>query len=316
MDINQELELNLEQLMYLGFTVQEVQIFNKFLNSGTSLTINTLAKYNIYGPTQARVLYLKKLYISGLLEPDNLRKFTFLEKHFRKMSGEMTSGNLSLPVARPMATYQRAVVTGITDPYFSVLNSSKSELKLHKVETASSSKIVIQVSRKVELRVPKGYFAGKNKLTKIPNVLEVLEYYSPDQSKEFFARIAINVKYARLINQYVIVAGAKEVQGHLGAVKSVTSQGSILYVYAKPIYTTKKINNAASERVYVLDYDLGRIGEHITKVLEWLKGIINNKWKVKVKYQELLPTELEGYKVITLTEQEKNKLIQAQIEEW
>jgi hypothetical protein len=317
MYLNKGIDVTLSQLLFLGFTPQEVQIFNNFLNSNINLNINRLEYHKVYGVTQARVLYLKKLQTQGLLDPDNLKSFSFLEKHFKRMSGDTNLGVLHLPSAGSVAVYQRATVAGITDTYFRLLNSGKGVPRIYKVVTASPSKVVIQVDRQVGLKVPKGYLAPKNKLTKIPNVLEVQDYYSLEQSQEFFTRIAINSKYARVINQYVILAGTREPQGHLGCVKSVTSMGKILYVYAKPIYTAGKLGNTTNERVYALDYNLSKIPRHINRVMELIiSNSIDGKWKVGIKYQESFPSELADYSVLTLTDGEIQAKGKSKEEEW
>lgn len=318
MYLSPELEITLEELEFLGFTAAEAGTFSNYLNSELNMTTNTLAMYNIHGQYAARLLYMKKLHTAGELTSESAKSFSFLEKHFRKMSGDTSMGVLNLPVVDPIPIYQKAIVSGIGDEYLGVLNSRKGEpIKLHRVVSANASKVVIQVHRKVGLKIPKGYQAAKGKFTKIQNVLEVQKYYTPEESRDYFARIAVNMTYARLINQYVIIAGQKEPQGHLGCAKCVTSQGKILYVYAKPLYNTAKPGNAHNERIYALDHNISNIGKHINRVLEMIeKTLVEGRWKFQIKLRENFPAEIEDYKMVPLTESEKQKIVQDHEEEW
>lgn len=228
----------MDRLLKLGFSQQEINFLTNLLNYGQRPTSKTLASYGLNYEQAKRIQYMYGIWLGKT----TIKNGDELAKHLKKMntSGRKITIN-DLKFSDLQEIPRVACINGIKDENFDIYNTKRYKGYnglYNNVLGVSSNNINIRTTRKPQLPY------GKRG---VPEVISIINYNK--DSKE--VDLAVNKRFIRLCNRYVITASTKRPTYHLGMYEIVCGEGTKIYVYAQNIGTKELHNcNTTNNRIY------------------------------------------------------------------
>lgn len=307
-----EIDTNKEILLSLGFRVEELEVLKNVLVNYGKVTSSVLSTLGFSYKDAKRLQYLHDIVI-GKITIDT-GDADVVSKHFKRMHGESNRiGIQHLPLSKLNKVTRLAVIAGIPDGSYSIYNSEngKGEVRMYPVIGLSDKKVIIQTRRKPVLA-----YGSEKKLYYIKNKENGKTYYTEENNK--ISRqlkesgkaeigtvleikkltenkkvvVAIDKRYTRMVNRYLIVASFREPEMHLGLYKLVAFEGTKIFVYGETMKESENVQyNRGTQRVYDFGFDKGQIQAKLEKTAKELYTY------VKGVYYEFLPatTDYQPY---------------------
>lgn len=306
-----EVDTNRDYLLRLRFRVEELEVLKSIIIDYGKVTSSVLASLGFSYKDAKRLQYLHDIVIRKIMiDTGNAEAVSI---HFKRMYGENDRiGIRHLPLSKFSTVPRLAVIAGIPEGSYSIYNSGnvgrgQEEVRMYPVIGVTDKKIIIQTRRKPVLAYgseKKLYFI-KNKENericytedrhKISRELRgsgkaeigtVLEIKKLTEDKKVV--VAVDKKYTRMVNRYVIVASFREPEFHLGLCKLVAFEGSKIYVYGEVMKESENVQyNRTTQRVYDFGFEKGQIQAKLERTAKelytYLKGV----------YYEFLPATME-----------------------
>lgn len=247
-------QLNVDPVMLqsLGFTPEEISTLQYIVSTGGSISRASLMNYGLPYELASRIKYMYDI-VTGRV---SIESTDDLARHLRKMFGNHRKiGITDLALSKIKKVPRKAVVAGIKDEVFSIYNSSgyKPEERIYDVVDVTSERIFIKTKRKPVLKY------GQQK--KIDGVIEIVEV-KPDKK----VVVAVNKKYARLCNRFVIVGSLRRPEFHHGLVEIICIEGTKIYIFARSIGTKETVRYSNTQRVYDYGFLPNEIQPKLIKV--------------------------------------------------
>mgnify|MGYP004511911507 CR=1 FL=1 len=232
-----QFELNEEQLLKLKFTRDEINTLKYVVSNLGKVSVSDMLNRGITDvQTAEHVKYAYDICTGKVIIDDN---FT-LKKHLRKMFGKryrITVNDLKPSLVSEIP--RKCVLAGLSKPW-DIWNSNRYsgiDALYLMVGSAGSENIKIITDRIPMLK----YKQGK----KEDGIVEILK------KKEDKLLVAINKKYARMCNRFIVTASLRKPENYLYLVEIICIEGTSVYVYATEIGGTKKsVRSTNSNRIY------------------------------------------------------------------
>lgn len=275
------LNLDVNRLISLGFTKEEISAFNYIICNGGKLTTTEMQNYGMTYEQAKRLRYMYNI-CAGRVTIDSKQE---LQKHLRKMFGQDYRITLQdLSESRITNIPRVAVVANIVDEPYNIWNSKnyKGLGKLYKVIDVSGQRITVETPRKPKLEY------GKPK--ELPGILEIKGVRNNGN-----AVVAFDKKYCRLCNRFIIVASLRNPEFHIGKYEIVCFEGTKVYVYATNMGVGEKVKyRQGAQRVYDFGINPSEIKSKLTNVAKVLyKNLHGVSIELQTPNQEftLIPVE-------------------------
>lgn len=236
-----QFDLDPVKLQSLGFNQNEIDTLYYIMANGGKVTTQALTSYGISYEDARKLRYMFDICTGKVVidSPDDLAK------HMKKMFGHIRRlGIQDLAISKISSVPRTALVAGIPRGPFDIWNSSKYPPleRMYTVVDVSGGKITIETDRKPVLKFKQDKF--------IDGVLEIKEL-----TKDGKVRVAIDKKYCRLCNRFIIVASLRRPEFHHGMVEMICIEGTRVYVYAKDLGTKDQVRyNMGTQRVYAYGF--------------------------------------------------------------
>lgn len=236
-----QFDLDPVKLQSIGFKPSEIQALQQIVMENGRATVQIMTQY--YGIPYEQAQKLKYMYdiCTGKV---NITTQDDLSKHFRKMFGKHRRiGITDLSVSTISNVPRTALVAGIpSDSPFAIWNSKqyKPMERMYHVIDVSGGNIIIETNRLPVLK-----WRESRKLEGICAILN-----EPNKGK---IQVAINKKYCRLCNRFVIVASLRCPEFHHGLVEIICIEGTKLYVFADTM-GAKNYTRYGNNTMRVYDY--------------------------------------------------------------
>lgn len=228
-----------KNLLYnLGFNSDLIELLSSLLANGYKITYNTMASLGISYEVAKELRYMYELGTYKRVIDSELDLIAHLKRTFGK---DKRIGIHDIPLTKVRDIPRLAVINGIKQTPWDIYNSSNYNQKdmFYKVVDIYSNRIVVETKRKPQLK----YGADK----KIDGLLEVKDY----NRATGIIHLAIDKKYIRLCNRYMIVASLKRPEFHHGLVEILCQEGTKVYVYVQTLKAKDNIKyNNGTQRVY------------------------------------------------------------------
>lgn len=246
-----QFEVNEEQLRKLKFTDFEIATLKNI--AGMNGRVN-VAKLVASGVPERQARHIKYAYdiCCGLVTVDD----TFsLKRHLKKMFSSVYKITINdLPPSNITELPRSCVVAGLKKPW-DVWNTNAKVVRgtqFHVVKEIGSENIQIITPIKPVLK----YKSKKEE----EGTIKILK----EGQKALI--VAVNRKYCRLLNRFIVTASTRKPQNYLYLVEIICIDGTSMYVYADEVgYTAKAISTTGACRVY----DYGTMSSEIkTKVMK------------------------------------------------
>jgi hypothetical protein len=303
-----EIDANRNRLLHLGFRMEELEVLKSVLMNYGKVTSSVLSSLEFTYKDAKRLQYLHDI-ITGKIMIDN-GNAEAVSKHYKRMYGDTNRIGIGhLPLSKFSTVPRLAVIAGIPDSNYSIYNSSndKEGVRMYPVIGFSDKKILIQTRRKPVLP-----YGSEKKLYYIKNKENGKTYYTEESNKisrqlkesgkaeigtvleikklteDKKVVVAVDKKYTRMVNRYLIVASFREPEFHLGLCKIIAFEGTKIYVYGEVMKESENVQyNRATQRVYDFGFEKGQIQEKLERTAKelytYLKGV----------YYEFLPATME-----------------------
>lgn len=236
-----QLDFDPIKLSSLGFSIEEIQTIEYIVCNGGRVTTQGLTGYGISYEAAKRLRYMYDIMVGKVV----LESSDDLIKHLRKMNPHVERiGMQNLAISSIREVPRKALIANITDPTFKIYNSKQYPLdkRMFDVVDVSSSRIFMETSIRPVL---------KYKQSKI--VEGVIEITEEKPNKKLI--IAVDKKYCRLCNRFVIVASMRRPEFHFGNVEIICIEGSRVHVYAQKMGIKEGVKyNGSVQRVYDYGY--------------------------------------------------------------
>lgn len=290
-------------LLLLGFTMEEMTVFNEISMFGKVTTVK-LNQYGVPYIEAQRIKYMADI-VDGKVSinsPDELIK------HLKKMKlSNKKIGMWDLATSKIDNIPRHCFIEGLPKTsYFSMFNSGK-EMRKFDVIDSTPSRITFRTDiipkipygdskklyRLVDLQQKKHmYVDSLDKVAKsykedtvrfkIENVAEIV---ASDGKKVI---VKVNRDYARVCGRFIVVASLRYPEKHLGLARIITLDGTKVYVYARQTsYSDKVKYSGSSERIYAY----GESKEDISKLI--IREAINVYNKVNGVYGDTEPATVD-----------------------
>lgn len=257
---NSQLDIDHEMLRSIGFTDEEIATLEYIISNGGNISKPALLSYGLPYELADKIKYMYDI-VTGKV---TIESTDDLVKHLRKMFGNHRRiGITDLALSKIRKVPRKAVIAGIKDETFSIYNSNKykPEERMYDVINITNDRIFIETARKPVLKY------GQSK--KIDGVIEIIEL-KPDKK----VVVAVNKKYARLCNRFVIVASLRRPEFHHGLIEIICIEGTRVYVFAQSIGNKETIRYSSTQRVYDYGYLPNEIQPKLIKVASELYPMI------------------------------------------
>lgn len=232
-----QFDLDHQKLTMLGFNSGEIQTLELIVNNGGKVSTNALTMYGLSYDQARRLRYMYDICIGKVV----IESTEDLCKHLRKMfGGHRRIGIQDLAVSKINKVPRKAVVAGIKDETFCIYNSANYPIleRLYDVVNVTPTRITIETDRKPVLKFKQPKY--------VEGVVEIKE--AKPNGK---ALVAFDKKYCKLCNRYIIVAGLRRPEYHLGMVEIICIEGTKVYVYASNMGTKESVSySMMTQRVY------------------------------------------------------------------
>lgn len=226
-----------QQLKKLMFTDEEIDLASNLIRNGYRLTPQGMQGVNISGEKIEKLKYLYDI-ASGKKE---ISSKDDLCKHLRKMFGKHKKiGIGDLALSKISKVPRKAVIGGIKDETFAIYNSNRytGSDRIYDVTEVSGSRIIIKTERKPIIK--------RGGAKKIDGIIEIKEL-TPDKK----VILAVDKKYIRLCNRFIIVASLRKPEYHHGLIEIICKEGTKVYVFAMTMKQGERPNyKNGSQRVY------------------------------------------------------------------
>ncbi|WP_313130978.1 hypothetical protein [Anaerocolumna sp.] len=303
-----EIGANRDKLLNLGFRMEELEVLKDVLINYGKVNSSVLSSLGFSYKDVKRLQYLHDM-ITGKATIDT-GDAEAVSKHFKRMYGENNRIGIGhLPLSKFNKVPRLAVIAGIPDGSYSIYNSSndKEGIRMYPVIGLSDKKVMIQTRRKPILT-----YGSEKKLYYIKNKTNEKIYYTEDSKKinrelnessraeigtvleikklteDKKVVVAVDKRYTRMVNRYMIIASFREPQFHLGLYKFVAFEGTMIYLYVEVMKESENVQyNRSTQRVYDFGFDKGQIQAKLEKTAKelytYLKGV----------YCEFIPATME-----------------------
>lgn len=281
---NQDAQLNFDiaKLTSLGFEPVEIEALQMVIATAGKVSPSILSQMGFNYEQSARLRYLYNM-VTGRVEIVSTKD---LSDHFRKMFGKHRKiGMPDLAISRISEVPRVAVVGGLVPP-FDVFNSKNYPLaeRTYKVTNVSGSRIFIKTNRRPVLK----YKQSK----KIDGMVEITEVANDH------IIVAIDKKYAKLCNRFIVVGSTKRPETHHGLVEIICIEGTKIYVYAQSLGTADRINyREGTQRVYEYGFIASEIRPKLIAVAQEMYqrviGVYAEEYPSNQDFQVLLPEEAQ-----------------------
>ena len=280
-------------MLKLGFTADEINILQNAVDFYGLVSPQKLSTppFMILNQTIiSRIMYAYNICMGKKnIDMDSPQS---LAQHFKKLhqlsGGQQTFSAFYIP-HRPIERVPRvAVVAGLPQGSFYCLNSKLYDKfeATYKVDKIAQEWVTIQSERKMAVRAADRLNDSyENRQWGIPDILKVEEVGSFVENKPWILKI--HKSHCRLCNRFLIVATTKKmvpgITEHHGGYCLVTSEGQLLYLYARTTdfdsYGNPKdsIPNTTKDTT-VMDY--GFYGSEIERKLDAELKAIASRWKI------------------------------------
>lgn len=236
-----QFDLDTVKLKSLGFNDYEILVLTDIITTGGSTSIQALQANGFNYAEAKRIKYMYDI-CAGRIVIDSEDD---LSKHLRKMFGQGKRLSIHDLAINKFSTVPRtALVAGIPRGPFDIWNSGNYPPleRMYTVVDVSGSRITIETDRVPILKYKQDKF--------IEGVLEIKE-----KNKDGKVIVAIDKKYCKLCNRFIIVASLRRPALHHGMVEMICIEGTRVYVYAKNLGTKDKVNdNMGVFRVYAYGF--------------------------------------------------------------
>lgn len=250
------MNMNIDYMKSIGFSSEEINALKRVMPIDRQLTTTYLTACG-FTPEQARRMhYLYKICIGDV----TIDSKEDLSKHLKKLFGAYKLGIQDLAISNITKVPRVAVIAGIKVEPFTIYNSQnyKGTQMLYQVEHASSKTIIVRTTRKPVIK----YKGAK----KIPGVIEIKEI-----GKRGDVTLAVDKKYARLCNRFIILASFRRPELHHGMYEIICFEGSKIYVYADTMGVRESVKySSTSQRVYDYGYFPNQINKKLAQVTQVL----------------------------------------------
>jgi hypothetical protein len=232
--------INPRILINYGFTAAEIDAMLYVHSRSRSGNVTAQSVQTLIGADAAAASRIKYAYdlCSGKV---SIATDDDLCRHLKKMTGGGKITLASLPLSRIDKINRSAFVGNIRDSVYQSLNSKNypAEKRLYPVLRAAGGRVHIFADKSKKPVLPHGH------PKKIDGVLEIIDV------SQLGAEIAVNDKYCKICNSYVVVASLRHPQAHLGARGIIAFDGTKVYVYAANIGVRDKVGHlGGTNRVY------------------------------------------------------------------
>lgn len=305
-----DIDANVDLLSRLGFRIEELEAFKAVLMNYGKVTSSVLFSLGFSYRDVKKLQYLYDI-VAGKIIVD-IGNVEAASKHFRRMYAENSKIGIGhLPLSKFSTVPRVAVIAGIPDGSYSIYNSrnSKGEVRMYHVIGSSNKKVVIQTKRKPILAYgceKKLYYIRNKENGKIDytedshriskelrendeaEIGTVLEIKRLTEDKKVV--VAVDEHYIRMVNRYVIVAGFREPEFHLGLYKLVAFEGSKIYLYAEAMKDSENVQyNRSTQRIYGFGFHKGEIQAKLEKtaneLFAYLKGVCYEFQPATMEYE-------------------------------
>lgn len=263
-----QFDIDETRLVSLGFTYPEIQTLRFIIASGGKATIHALTMYGLEYETAGRIKYMYDI-VTGRVNIDGTDD---LVKHLRKLFGKhQRIGIHNLALSRIQSVPRYAVIGGIKDETFSIYNSAQYpvEKRMYNVVDISNGRIFVETDRKPVLK----YKQPK----KIEGVIEIIEL-----KKDGKVVVAVDKKYSRLCNRFVIIGSLKRPEFHLGMIEIICIEGTKVYIYGHCMGTRDTVRyNGGTQRVYEYGCFPNEIQPKLLKVAAEMYPILSGVYAVE-----------------------------------
>lgn len=248
-----QLIMSESKLYELGFSHDEIRTLQYVMSGGGAVTTRDLQNLGLDYEYSKRIRYLRDV-ATGKVTVETKDE---LVKHLRRLFGKRRRiGIHDLAVSTIKNVPRWAVVAGIQDPVYSILNSSNYPVdkRMYLIRDVSS-RITVRTRNKIVMKY--GY------PKKIDGVLEILGI----DKKTGETIIAFDKKYSRVCNRYIVLASLRRPEFHHGLIEIICIEGTRVYVYVQNMGTTARVNyKGGTTRVYDYGYMPNQIKPKLTKV--------------------------------------------------
>lgn len=280
---DKQIHINPQLLLSWGFNLTEIKALHYIITHGGKVTVAALMSYGLSSEVSKKLKYMYDL-TTEKVEIDTKED---LRKHLRKMFGaQKRIGIGDLPLSKVNKIPRKAVIAGIRDKKYSIYNSCKYPVneRLYNVVDVNSSKIIIWTVRRPILK----YKESKC----IHGVIEIKEV-----KPKGILIIAVNKKYIRLVNRFLIIASLRKPALHNSMIEVLCIEGCQIYVYAQTMKGTgeyAKYNNSNS-RIYGFGFMPEEIQPKLMKVVSELykivRGVQTEFYPANCDYKIIEPEE-------------------------
>lgn len=257
-------------LVKLGFKGEEIDLVNQVASQFGKVTTDRVSKLTGNSLVASKINYLynvicckdshRALESINMLRKSNMicdstdemtiNAMINLAAHYKKMYSSMSGGNRAifnktLPRPKLGEVPKKAIVGGIKDEIFMIYNSNRYLVKdrLYDVVSYNDMNTLIKTNRLPVLK--NGMQAKVEGVAEIKKVVEKKNAEGTIGSKE--AVIAINNKYTRICNRYVIAASTHRPNIHCGMMAIICLDGTVLYVYAIELRGADRVNGGVDQ---------------------------------------------------------------------
>lgn len=275
-----------KRLKSLGFNDTEIQTLSYIIMNGGKVTLGSLNKYGLPYEESKRLKYMYDICIGKVI----IDSVDDLCKHLRKMYGNRRRiGIGDLAVSKISKVPRKAVIAGIVDSTFGIYNSKQYEGtdKMYDVINVTNTRIHILTNRKPILK----YKQPKS----IEGVIEILSI--KDDGK---LEVAINKRYIKLVNRFMIVASLRKPEYHNGLIEIVCIEGTKVYVYAQSMGTKENVSySMGTQRVYAYGFFPSEINNK-------LKSVGSEIYKQICGVYAVVEPANQDFRVLTIEENEED----------
>lgn len=266
---NTQISINLDQLLSLGFTLEEINTLNYIIMCNGKVTQSALVSYGLPYETAQKIKYMYDIATGKI----SINSTDDLVKHLRKTFGaHRRIGINDLALSKIQKVPRKAVVAGIGDTTFCIYNSMKhpANERMYDVVDVTGSRIFIETSIKPVLK----YKQPK----KIDGVIEIINLKDNGN-----VVVAINKEYARLCNRYIIVGSLRRPEFHHGMVEIICIEGTRVYIYAQTMNSNETVKyNGGTQRVYDYGFYTKDITSKLVAVASEIYNIVNGVYAADI----------------------------------
>lgn len=279
------------ELNKLGFTFEEINVYNNVVASYGKVTSQLLSRLGIPPLAVTHIKYMADI-VNDKITIDSEDA---LVRHFKKMAlSTRKIGIYDLAASTDVKMKRKCLIGGLPVKSmlgkkevpcpFALFNSGPKNRTLNVLEVSGAHFIVLSDD------IPKLEYGDSKKLYRVTDRrTRRVKYYRkqeeiPDEYKDDnlyevrcvaeildtngkYLRLKIHRDYARMCGRFIIVGSLRCPDNHLGLVKIITLDGSRVYVFAKQTgWNEKEKYSIAKERIYDYGFNVRDIYSKLNAV--------------------------------------------------